>query len=67
MNAYQLFIMTLDGQVKAQYELICADDDCARKRAKKFYTVYPVEIWAGPRRIDRIPSPLQSRREMRAS
>jgi hypothetical protein len=58
MKEYQLFILTLEGRVKAQYDLICADDDDAKKRAAKFYTVFSVELWDGPRCVVRFPSKL---------
>lgn len=47
MKQYQLFILTLEGHVKAQYDLICADDSNAKKRATKFYTLNAVEVWDG--------------------
>jgi hypothetical protein len=51
MKEYQLLILTLEGSVKEQYALKCADDTDARKRAKKFLTTYAVELWDGPRRV----------------
>ena len=59
MKEYQLFILTLEGHVKAQYDLICADDDDAKRRAAKFFTVFSVELWDGPRRLVRFPSRLE--------
>ena len=31
MKRYHLLILTLEGRAKAQYDLICADDDAAKK------------------------------------
>ena len=56
MKQYQLFILTLEGRVRTRYDLISADDDDVKRRAEKFYTVYAVEVWDGPRRVIRIPS-----------
>jgi hypothetical protein len=61
MKQYELFILTLEGRAKARYELSCADDDDAKKRAKKFYTVYAVEVWDWPRRVVCFPSKITGR------
>jgi hypothetical protein len=61
MKEYQLFILTLEGSVKEQYALKCADDADARKRAEKFLTTYAVELWDGPRRVLRFPSKIFER------
>ena len=62
MDEYQLFILTPEGNVKEHYVLKCADDADARLRAKKFLTTYPVELWAGSRRVARFPSKIASRK-----
>jgi hypothetical protein len=59
-KAYQLFILTMEGQVRQHYEIKCSDDSDAKERAKRFYTTYPVELWDGPRRVAHIPSKISN-------
>jgi hypothetical protein len=50
---YQLFVVTMEGDVKEHYTLKCANDDRAQKLAEQFLTTDPVELWEGPRHVAR--------------
>ena len=60
MKEYQLFVLTAEGQVKEHYTLKCSDDADARKKAGKFLTTYPVELWDGARRVARFSSKISN-------
>ena len=57
---YHVFVLTREGQVQEHYEMHCKDEAQARQCGRKFFTVYPVEVWDGPRRIARIGSKISN-------
>jgi hypothetical protein len=53
MAHYRAYLIGRDGQFKKAVDLICNDDDGARKRARKMVDGHDVELWLHDRRIEK--------------
>ncbi len=52
---YVAHAVGLSGVAQATYELECADDDEAKRRAREFLEAHEaVELWKGVRRVARL-------------
>ena len=51
MNEYRAYVMGWDGHILERIDLICADDDAAKERAKTLVDGHDVELWQLDRRI----------------
>jgi hypothetical protein len=50
---YRAYLIGRDGQFKKVVDLICDDDDGARKRARKMVDGHDVELWQRDRRVEK--------------
>ncbi|UPK28401.1 hypothetical protein [Bradyrhizobium sp. 195] len=57
MQEYRAYVVGHDGHFTARIDLVCADDDSARERAKQLVDGQAVELWQGNRKIDRFDPP----------
>ena len=51
MNEYRAYIIGPDGHILERIDLVCADDDAAKDRAKQLVDGHDVELWQFSRRI----------------
>jgi hypothetical protein len=51
VNEYRAYIMGADGHILNRIDLLCADDDEAKERAKQLVDGYDVELWQLGRQI----------------
>jgi hypothetical protein len=51
MPGYYLYIMSNDGHVQNRVNVICADDEEARNRARRLMDGQAVELWLEGRKI----------------
>ena len=56
MKRYLLFVITDEGEIRADYQVKCRNDRDAIARAERFYSNHPIEVWDGQRRVARITS-----------
>lgn len=47
MQEYRAYIVDKNGHVISRIDLICADEDAARERAKQLVDGQAVELWQG--------------------
>jgi hypothetical protein len=52
MAEYRAYIIGADGHFLRAVQLVCPDDDTARKYAKQLVDGYDVELWDGARKVD---------------
>jgi hypothetical protein len=57
MPDYRAYTVGNDGHFIGFEPLICADDREAIERAKRLSTGFVVELWSGPRLVDRLNRP----------
>jgi hypothetical protein len=53
MAHYRAYFIGRDGQFMKAIDLICDDDDGARKRAGKMVDGHDVELWHRDRRVEK--------------
>lgn len=51
MNEYRAYVVGPDGHVLQRIDLLCADDDAAKERAKALVDGHDVELWQLDRKI----------------
>jgi hypothetical protein len=51
MPGYYVYIMSNDGHVQNRVNVICADDEEARNRARRLMDGQAVELWLEGRKI----------------
>jgi hypothetical protein len=51
MPGYYVYIMSNDGHVQNRINVICADDEEARNRARRLMDGQAVELWLEGRKI----------------
>ena len=51
MPGYYVYIMSNDGHVQNRINVICADDEEARNRARRLMDGQAVELWPEGRKI----------------
>jgi hypothetical protein len=51
VNEYRAYIVGPDGHILERVDLLCADDDAAKDRAKQLVDGHDVELWQFSRRI----------------
>ena len=51
MPGYYVYIMSNDGHVERRLNVICADDEEARNRARRLMDGQAVELWLEGRKI----------------
>ena len=54
MREYKGYFIGPDGRIAGRVDLVCADDDDARERAKDLADSQPVELWQLDRMIGKI-------------
>ena len=57
MREYKAYFIGPDGRIAGRVDLVCADDDEARERAKDLADSQPVELWQLDRMIERFEPP----------
>ncbi|MFK4385160.1 hypothetical protein [Bradyrhizobium sp. USDA 223] len=57
MQEYRAYVVDQDGHFTTRIDLVCADEDSARERAKQLVDGHAVELWQGNRKIDRFDPP----------
>ena len=53
MQEYRAFVIGPGGRVVNRIDLLCADEAEARERASRLVEGEAIELWEGPRRIER--------------
>jgi hypothetical protein len=53
MAEYRAYIIGVDGHFIRAVELLCPDDDTAKEYAKQLALAHEVELWQGPRQIEK--------------
>jgi hypothetical protein len=48
---YRAYILDQDGHVSRAIELVCPDDETAKKQARQLVDGHNVELWQGDRQI----------------
>ena len=51
MQGYRAYLIGPDGHIVKRVELVCADDEAAKERAKTLADGHDVELWQEARRI----------------
>ena len=51
MQEYRAYVVGSDGHIKLCIDLICADDDAAKERAKALVDGHDIELWQSCRKI----------------
>jgi len=55
MTAYQLYFLNEDDRDVARQDHVCADDPAAIRMGRSLCFEHHIDIWAGARRVARIP------------
>jgi hypothetical protein len=50
-ESYRVYLIGSDGHIMNRVEMICADDDSAKERARQLALDCRVELWKGARMI----------------
>ncbi|MBR0831411.1 hypothetical protein JQ596_38490 [Bradyrhizobium manausense] len=53
MKTYRAFVLTFEDDIIQSVDLVCATEENARLLAERLAETNPVELWDGPRRIER--------------
>ena len=53
MVDYRAYILASDGRIAKGIDLECVDDEEAKRWAEKLVNGHDVELWQGPRKVDR--------------
>ena len=56
MPEYRAYLVGPDDHILQCFELVCADDEAAKDRAKALANGYDIELWQEARKIAIIPS-----------
>lgn len=51
MNEYRIYLKGSDGHIKSRVDIICEDEEAARKQAKRVVDGHDVELWQGAEKI----------------
>jgi hypothetical protein len=51
MREYQAYVLGEDGHIQQRIDLVCADDDAAKKRAEALVDGHAIELWQSDRKI----------------
>ena len=51
MQEFRAYVIGSDGHIKLSIDLICADDDAAKERAKALVDGHDIELWQLDRKI----------------
>jgi hypothetical protein len=51
VNDYRVYVIGPDGHILERIDLVCADDDAAKERAKQLVDGHDVELWQLGRQI----------------
>lgn len=52
-HGYRAFVIGRDGHVMGRVDLLCADEEEAKERARQLVDGHAIELWEGSRRIER--------------
>jgi hypothetical protein len=50
-NEYRAYIVGPDGHIQRRIDLLCADDDAAKERAKALVDGHAIELWQESRKV----------------
>jgi len=50
-NEYRAYIIGPDGHIERRIDLVCADDDAAKERAKALVDGHAIELWQETRKV----------------
>ena len=50
-NEYRAYIVGPDGHIQRRNDLLCADDDAAKERAKALVDGHAIELWQESRKV----------------
>ncbi|MBB4428408.1 hypothetical protein GGD66_006995 [Bradyrhizobium sp. CIR48] len=56
MEEYAAYMLGPDGQIVHRVNIVCADEDTAKKRAHQLAKDCAVELWQGARKIAEYPA-----------
>jgi hypothetical protein len=45
VGEYQAYVIREDGHIEQRIDLVCADDDAAKERAKSLVNSHAIELW----------------------
>jgi hypothetical protein len=51
MPGYSAYVIGEDGHIQQRIDIICADDEVAKERAKMLVDDHGIELWRGSRKI----------------
>ena len=51
MQEYRAYVIGPDGHIQQRIDLLCADDDAAKERARQLVNGYDLELWQLDRMI----------------
>jgi hypothetical protein len=51
VQEYRAYVLGTDGHIQERIDLVCADDDAAKERAKALVDGHDVELWQLDRKI----------------
>jgi hypothetical protein len=51
MNGYYAYVIGEDGHITNRVEVICDDDEEAKRRARQMVDGHAIELWQGARKI----------------
>lgn len=54
MVDYRAYILASDGRIAKGIDLDCANDEEAKQAAERLVNGHDVELWQGPRKVDRL-------------
>jgi hypothetical protein len=54
MNGYYAFVIGDDGHITQRFEIICEDDEEAKRRARQMVDDHAIELWQEARMISRL-------------
>jgi hypothetical protein len=57
VNEYRAYVMSADGHIIDRIDLLCADDDEAKERAKQLVDGHDIELWQLDRKIAEFKAP----------
>jgi hypothetical protein len=55
IQEYRAYIIGPDGHIQQRIDLLCADDDAAKERARQLVNGHDIELWQRARMIATFP------------
>jgi hypothetical protein len=67
MTHYRAYVLGRDGHFIKAVDIVCDDDEAARKQAQRLVGDFDVELWQQARRVDKFEASSSELRSLRSA